>query len=137
MPRQHFSVRLSDHDRGRLAERSRETRVSESELARRYVSEGLRRDLHPAITMRPGRVGGRAALAAYPRLEVAVVVETWRQNERDIEATARYHAISPADVESALAYYADFPEEIDEIVERKRRITVRYERVFAASSPRG
>ena len=137
MPRQHFSVRLSDDDRGRLAERSRETRVSESDLARRYVSEGLRRDLHPAITMRPGRVGGRPALAAKPRLEVAVVVETWQQNDRDIGATARYHAISTADVQNALAYYTDFPEEIDEIVERKRRITDRWERVFAAPMRRG
>jgi uncharacterized protein (DUF433 family) len=120
MPQRHFSVRLPEADRARLAERSRETRLSESDLARRYVSEGLRRDLHPGITMRPGRVGGRPALGVRPRLEVAVVVETWEQNDRDQDAVAAAHGISAPDVQAALAYYADFREEIDEIIERKR-----------------
>lgn len=136
MRRQHFSLRLPEAERARLAERSRETRVSESELARRYVSEGLRRDLHPAITLRPGRVGGRPALAARPRLEVAVIVETWEQNERDVEATARYHEIAVADVENALAYYADFPDEIDDIVERKRKVSDRHERLLTRPTRR-
>lgn len=137
MPREHFSVRLPGEDRARLAERSRETRISESELARRYVSEGLRRDLHPGITSRPGRVGGRPALATRPRLEVAVIVETWEQNDRDADATAAYHGIPVADVQSALAYYADFPEEIDATIERKRKTADRYERVFVRRSPPG
>lgn len=134
MPRQHFSVRLSEEDRARLGERSRESRVSESELARRYVSEGLRRDLHPGVTMRPGRVGGRPALAVRPRLEVAVIVETWKDNDRDIGEAARCHAISPADVQTALAYYADFRDEIDEIIERKHRVAERYLQVFQPAS---
>ncbi len=137
VPRRHFSVRLAEEDRARLAERSREARVSESELARRYVSEGLRRDLHPAITMRPGVLGGRPALASRPRLEVAVIVGTWEQNERDAEATAAYHEIPVSEIQNALAYYADFPDEIDEIIERKRRSSERYERVFAAPARRG
>lgn len=136
MARQHFSVRLSAEDRARLAERSRDTRISESELARRYVSEGLRHDLHPAITSRPGRVGGRPALATRPRLEVAVVVETWQQNDRDQDDTAKYHGISIPEVQSALAYYADFREEIDAIIEQKRKIAERYERVFARPTRR-
>lgn len=136
MRRQHFSVRLPGEDRARLAERSRDTRLSESELARRYVSEGLRRDLHPGITMRPGRVGGRPALAARPRLEVAVIVETWEQNDRDQDTVAKVHGISVPDVQTALAYYADFREEIDEIIERKRRLAERYEPVFARPTRR-
>lgn len=134
MPRQHFSVRLPEEDRARLAERSRDTRVSESELARRYVSEGLRRDLHPGVTMRPGRVGGRPALATRPRLEVAVIVETWMANDRDVGTTAGVHQISVADMQTALGYYADFREEIDEIIERKRRIAERYFEVFRPAS---
>lgn len=131
MPRKHFSVRLSDEDRARLAERASDAQVSESDLARRYVSEGLRRDLHPMITSRPGRVGGRPALASHPRLEVAVVVETWADNDRSVDAAAEYHGISTAEVQAALAYYADFADEIDGILERKRRLADRYERVFA------
>lgn len=131
MPRKHFSVRLSDEDRARLAERASDAQVSESDLARRYVSEGLRRDLHPMITSRPGRVGGRPALSSRPRLEIAVIVETWASNDRSVDAAAEYHGISTAEVQAALAYYADFPDEIDGIVERKHRLAERYERVFA------
>ncbi len=128
-------MRLSDEDRARLAERANDTQVSESDLARRYVSEGLRRDLHPMITSRPGRVGGRPALASRPRLEVAVIVGTWIDNDRNVDAAARYHGISVADVQSALAYYADFPDEIDGVIERKRRSAERYERVSGIAAP--
>ena len=129
-------MRLPEEDRSRLSERSRETGVSESELVRRYVSDGLRRDLHPAITRRPGTVGGRPALLSHARLEVAVIVETWQQNDRSVEATARYHEVPVAEVQAALMYYADFSEEIDEIIARKRRISERYERVFGGPSRR-
>lgn len=132
MPRKHFSVRLSDEDRARLAERATDAQVSESDLARRYVSEGIRRDMHPMITSRPGRVGGRPALASRPRLEVAAIVETWTDNDRSVDATAAYHGISVAEVRSALAYYADFPEEVDDTVERRRRAAERYERAYSS-----
>ncbi len=128
-------MRLSDEDRARLAERAGDARVSESDLARRYVSEGLRRDLHPGITSRPGRVGGRPALASRPRLEVAVIVQTWVDNDRNVGDTAEAHGISVAEVQSALAYYADFGDEIDGIIERKARLAERYERVFGTAAP--
>jgi uncharacterized protein (DUF433 family) len=129
-------MRLPEDVRKRLTERSRETGTSESELARRYVSEGIRRDLHPAITMRPGRVGGRPALASRPRLEVAVIVETWMQNDRDTDATLRAHDLTVPDLEAALAYYADFRHEIDEIIQRKRDLFERHQQIYAPATRR-
>jgi uncharacterized protein (DUF433 family) len=129
-------MRVPEDVRRRLTERSRETGTSESELARRYVSEGIRRDLHPAITMRPGRVGGRPALASRPRLEVAVIVETWMHNDRDTEATLRAHDLTAPDLEAALAYYADFRHEIDEIIQRKRDLFERHQRIYAPAARR-
>ena len=129
-------MRLPGDVRERLSERSRETGVSESELARRYVSEGIRRDMHPAITTMPGRVGGRPALASRPRLEVAVIVETWKQNDRRTDATLHAHDLTASDLQAALAYYADFPDEIDAIIERKRRAFERYQRILAPNPGR-
>ena len=129
-------MRLPEDVRRRLTERSRETGTSESELARRYVSEGIRRDLHPAITMRPGRVGGRPALASRPRLEVAVIVETWIQNDRDTDATLRALDLTTPDLDAALAYYADLRHEIDEIIQRKRDLFERHQRIYAPATRR-
>jgi uncharacterized protein (DUF433 family) len=134
--REHFSMRLPEDVRKRLTERSRETGASESELARRYVSEGIRRDLHPAITMRPGRVGGRPALASRPRLEVAVIVETWMDNDRDTDATLRAHDLTTPDLEAALAYYADFQHEIDETIQRKRDLFERHQQIYSPPTRR-
>jgi len=134
--REHFSMRLPEDVRRRLTERSRETGTSESELARRYVSEGIRRDLHPAITMRPGRVGGRPALASRPRLEVAVIVETWIQNDRDTDATLRALDLTTPDLDAALAYYEDLRHEIDEIIQRKRDLFERHQLIYAPATRR-
>ena len=129
-------MRLPEDVRRRLTERSRETGTSESELARRYVSEGIRRDLHPAITMRPGRVGGRPALASRPRLEVAVIVETWIQNDRDTDATLRALDLTTPDLDAALAYYEDLRHEIDEIIQRKRDLFERHQLIYAPATRR-
>jgi hypothetical protein len=50
----------------RLAQRERETGQSRSELARRYIEEGLRMERHPRIVFRDGPSGRRAALVGGP-----------------------------------------------------------------------
>lgn len=123
---------MPDRERKLLEEQAEYGEVSESELARRYVAEGIRRDRHPRVTFQVGRVGGRPALAARPRLEIATIVETWRNEDRDEDAVARYHEIPPADVKAALDYYAEFQGEIEAILEQKHRIAERYERLDQA-----
>ena len=88
MTKSHFSFRLRSDERELLADQAGLREISESELARRYVTEGIRRDRHPLITFVPWRPG-RAVLASRPRLEVADVVETWKLGGDDRGAFAK------------------------------------------------
>lgn len=132
MTREHFSLRVAKPERRLLEEQADHLRVSESALARRYIAEGIRRDRHPAVTFRVGRVGGRPALERRPRLEVATIVETWRDSDRDEAAAARYHDITGEEVKTALDYYAEFKDEIDAILAEKSRLADQYEKIAQA-----
>lgn len=111
--RSHFSFRLDRGSRQRLRDAARARRVSESDLARQYVTEGVRLERHPRITFTEHLTGRRAALRTRPRLDVRYVVDTWLGSERDERETAEYFEVEPADVAAALAYYREFSEEID------------------------
>lgn len=111
--RTHFSFRLDRESRQRLRDAARARRVSESDLARQYVTEGVRLERHPRIVFTEHPTGRRAALRARPRLDVRYVVETWLASERDEGETAAYFALEPADVAAALAYYREHTAEID------------------------
>jgi len=124
--RQHISLRIGSRDRALLQEHADRTGVSASELVRRYVAEGIRRDRHPRITFVRGRSGGRPTLEGR-RLEIATIIETWRANGRDESAVARYHDVRPEDVRAALDYYAEFRAEVDASLEEARRVGEHYE----------
>ena len=130
--RTHFSFRVDAPTRRRLREEARSRRVSESELARRYVSEGVRLDRHPRITFTEHVSGRRAALRSRPRLDVRYVVDTWRAHGKDEAATAAYHEIEPVDVRAALAYHREFSEEIDEESRRAQEDADRLEMEWLA-----
>lgn len=128
-----FALRLDPEERTRLAQRAADLKVSESELARRYLREGLHMDRHPRITFAPTHEGRPACLATRPRLMVADVIETWLLEDRDVEGTAQYFELDPEDVRAAVAYYADFPEEIDRRLKEKHELAERMERVLDRS----
>lgn len=71
---------------------------------------------HPGVVFRDGPSGRRAALAGGP--DVWEVISTLRgtglAGEQAIVATAEWGALTPAQVRTAVRYYADFREEIDE-----------------------
>lgn len=130
--RTHFSFRVDGGTRQRLRDQARVRRISESELARRYVTEGVRLDRHPRITFSDHPSGRRAALRARPRLDVRVVVEAWRENAKDEAAVAALYELEPADVRAALGYYREFDEEIDEEGRRAREDADRLEAEWLA-----
>ena len=111
--RAHFSFRLDGESRQRLRDAARVRRVSESDLARQYVTEGVRLERHPRVLFTEHLTGRRAALRSRPRLDVRSVVDTWLASERDGAQTAAYFELEPTDVAAALAYYREFTEEID------------------------
>ncbi len=128
MAKSHLSLRMHPGTRERLAERARSERVPQSALVNRYVDEGLRRDRHPRITF-VAKISGRVpALLSRPRLLVAHIVETWRGNKKSVTATAEYLRLGEEDLRAALAYYAEFRDEIDDWIAWNRAEADRLER---------
>jgi uncharacterized protein (DUF433 family) len=112
-----------------LQRRAQERGESANALAERYVEEGLRRDEHPLIVFREGAVGRRAALVG-TRLYVAQVIDTLRESDNSVDATAEYLGIPEQHVRAAVRYYAEFREEIDEWRERVREVAEREEEAW-------
>lgn len=123
MPRPR-SFRLADSVLASLEERARERGESVNALAERYLDEGLRREEHPLVAFRDGAAGRRASLAG-TRLDVAQVIDTLRDSDNAVEATAEYLDIPEHYVRAAVRYYAEFRDEIDEWRERIRSIAER------------
>ncbi|WP_423918087.1 CopG family transcriptional regulator [Candidatus Poriferisodalis sp.] len=119
------SIRFSDHPLyERLKKTARRQRVSISTLAERLIDEGLRMDAHPLIEFRDYSTGRYPALVGGPQV-VHVIdamvggdVPTGQRRTR----AAELMNLSLAQVDAALAYYADYTDEIDaDIAERLRQ----------------
>lgn len=108
----------------RLKERSTEVGSAQGALAERYIDEGMRMDDHPGIRFRDGGSGRRPALLG-SRLDVAQVIETLRQNDVCVDETADYLDLTPAQVETAARYYAEYQGEVDAWIVQSRAIAER------------
>lgn len=95
-----------------LRKRAAELNAPQTQLAERYIEEGLREDEHPVVHFREGAAGRRPALLG-SRLDVADVIATIRQNDNSVAEAAEYLQIPVDQVEAALRYYADFKTEVD------------------------
>ena len=73
---------------------------------------------HPGVIFRAGPAGRRAAVVGGP--DVWEIVETFLAEGRDFDATARYLNLPLGLVRSAIDYYADNREEVDEWIRRNR-----------------
>jgi len=123
------SFRFPDTLLASLQERARERGESANAVAERYLEEGLRRDDHPLIIFREGAAGRRPALGG-TRLDVSQVIDTLRESDNSISATAEYLDISEPHVRAAVRYYAEFRDEVDEWRERMRALAAREEEAW-------
>jgi hypothetical protein len=121
-PAKPFSIRMSELTMDRLDLHARRRGEAKSRTAERLIDEGLRMQEHAGVVFRDGAAGRRAALAGGP--DVWEVIETLKgtgcSGEQAIERAARWGNLSHAQVRTAMHYYADFSEEIDERVELNR-----------------
>ncbi len=122
--KQSVSFRFQPGTVARLRERAKLARESQTELAQRYIEEGLRQDEHPLIRFRDGAAGRRPVLIG-SRLDVADVVATIRQNRGSIEEAADYLELPVEQVAAAARYYGDYREEVDRQIERVRAVAER------------
>lgn len=106
-----------DHD---LSAYARRTGTKKSTVVVSALREWLRMEAHPGVVFVTAVTGERrAALVAGP--QVWTVAEAWQQHDRD-ERNAVLLAdtlgLTPRQVESALAYWADYRDEIDGLIAR-------------------
>lgn len=116
----HYTVRLPEGARARLAERARRSHVAERTLAQRYVEEGLRHDLHPLVHFLDGPSGRRASLVGRG-LDVWEVIATVKDNAGSIPLAAEYLGVPVGLVEAAVAYYGEYRDEIDSEIEANEK----------------
>ena len=125
--RQHRSFRFTEATLSRLEARAHEIRETRTGLAERYVEEGLRMDEHPGVGFADGP-GGRRAVVLGTGLDVWEIVATVRQQPTgSTQAAARYLEVPAGVVRAAVRYYAAFPAEIEDVLDRKRAIAEREE----------
>lgn len=122
--RVHRSFRLRPGTSDRLARRVAETGETYTALAERFIDEGLRRIDHPGIDFVDEPAGRRARVVG-TGLGVWEVIMVLQANVGSIPQTAGYLDVPQVLVESAVAYYADHPAEIDGWLERNRRAAER------------
>ncbi len=122
-----FSIRMSPRTLARLDLGARRRGEAKSRTAERLIDEGLRMEDHPGIVFRDGPTGRRAGLAGGP--DVWQVVQTFQEfgsdGERAIAGAAEWGSLSHAQVNVALRYYGDFPEEVDARIVFNREETAR------------
>lgn len=107
------SFRLSPRTLELLDAVAAESPQSRNAVADRLLGEAVRVERHPLVRFHPGAGGRRQPLVVGTRLYVHQVVATLRAHQGDVDATADYLRLDPRLVRAALAYYAEFSDEID------------------------
>jgi uncharacterized protein (DUF433 family) len=116
------NVRFPDAVDRLLADYASRAGAKKSTVVVGAVREWLRMQAHPGIVFVPAVSGERRAALAVG-LQVWTVAEAWQQHnkgERTTAAVADAVRLSAADVETALAYWAEYRDEIDELISRHR-----------------
>jgi hypothetical protein len=116
MASRHLSLRLERQTFDRLDAQSRRVGQTRSQVAKTLLEEGLRMESHPGIVFRSGPAGRRAGLVGGP--DVWEVVRAFRSGEASMENTAVLTGLSVEQVRTALRYYADHRDEIDDWLAR-------------------
>lgn len=102
------------------------------------------RDNHPGIVLRPGPTGDRAALTAGPDVSEVVAALHAIQTEAPDRCAGQCSTtdlrdvtgLSDDQITTALRYYREFPEEIDERIAANRTVAEREERRWHAQQTR-
>lgn len=124
-----FAARFAGSVVERLRTRASSEAQSQRQLAERYIDEGLRMDDHPGIVFRPGPMGRRAGLAAGP--DIWEIVAALRQlpirGEAAIRELSELLELGEGQIQTALGYYGDFGDEVDELIRRNEEEATRAE----------
>ena len=125
-----INARVPKRVKDDLSALARRRRVDESELARALLDEAIRRENHPGIVFRATPVGKEAAIEGR-RLYVWQVMETVWASDGDRAQAAESLGVRRDQVEAAVAYCADYKDEIDELIKLNHEEAERLQRASA------
>jgi uncharacterized protein (DUF433 family) len=106
------NLQLTDEQMERLEREAQRLGQSVGDTAATMLDESLRKSEFPRIEFRDSAAGRQAYLQG-TRLTAWMIAHIHRAYDGDIEQTAEHLRLQPFEVESALAYAAAFPAEID------------------------
>jgi hypothetical protein len=90
------------------------TGQSGSALADRLLIEAIKTEAHPLIRLHAGALGPAAHSWWALGCACNQVISTLRDDDGDVDQTAEDLGLAPLLVRAALAYYADFTDEVEE-----------------------
>lgn len=120
MAKDHLSMRVAPETLRGIEREADRTGRPLTTLAADLLEEGLAMRLYPGIGYREGAAGRRPALIGH-RIDVNQVVETVAGEGGDFERAAEYFRIPVGLVRSAMEYYSDHREAVDQLIARERR----------------
>src|SRR5262245_41240578 len=103
-----------------LTDYARQAGLKKSTVVVSALREWLRMQAHPGVVFAAAVTGERRA-ALFSGPQVWTVAEAWLAHERDDRTSAVVAdalGLSAAEVETALAYWADYQDEIDDLISR-------------------
>ncbi|CAN5490092.1 hypothetical protein BH23ACT9_BH23ACT9_21070 [soil metagenome] len=107
------TLRLRQETADRLDAAAARSAESTNAVADRLLLEALRLQDHPLVQFRTGASGHREPHLVGTRLKVRDIIATARGHQGDIQVTAAYFDLPVPIVDAAIAYYAEFTDEID------------------------
>jgi hypothetical protein len=119
------SIRFSDEPlHQRLKDSAHRRHIGISTLAERLIDEGLRMEAHPLVLFRDGPSGRRPVLVGGPEVVdvIGAIVDGDVPVDQRRSRAASILAVSEPLIDAALAYYADFTEEIDADLATRARL---------------
>ena len=124
-----FSARLDASLVERLKALSAREGVSASQLAERYIQEGVHSEEFPGVVFRSGPAGRRAGLVGGPDVwEIVRDLRASREvsaNADPILVVAEASDLSEGQVRLAAAYHATYPDEIDARIAAEEELVTR------------
>ena len=125
-----FSIRLSKPTELYVENEARRTRRSKSAIVEDLTEEAARMRRFPGIGFREGGNGTRRAWVRGTGFDVWEMVETLRDFDSADSLLKAFEQLTKNDIELGLAYYREYPAEIDEAIAQNQRPLDDYVRLY-------
>jgi len=130
-----LSLRFKEDTLQRLYSQAKLAGMPPRTLAQRMVEEALRMTEHPLVDFTDNGAARRARVRG-TGIEVWEMIDIVKAHDGDLAAAAESTGKPIGVVEAAVAYYGDYPDAIDDLVEANRAFSERERAAYRAGLER-